>query len=168
MKALVTYGSKMGGTAGLADMVAEALRERGVATHVEPAGTVGPPDGYDAVIVGGALYAGRWHRDARRFVKRHARDLQTRPVWLFSSGPLGDAQQKPDIPPVRQVARLATRIEARGHKTLGGRLPADPPGFMAGAMAKRMAGDWRDRDEVDRWVATIVAELAATDRTVRG
>ena len=48
------------------------------------------------------------------------------------------------------------------HTTFGGRPPADPPGFMARAMARNLAGDWRDREAVDRWVATIVAELSTT------
>ena len=42
------------------------------------------------MIVGGALYAFRWHKDARRFVKRHADELAGRPTYFFSSGPLDD------------------------------------------------------------------------------
>lgn len=95
-------------------------------------------DGYDAVFIGGALYAGRWHRDARRFVKRHPGALRERPVWLFSSGPL-DGSAIEAIPPVPQVQELPTRIGARGHVTLGGRLPADAKGFPASAMAKTHA-----------------------------
>lgn len=150
----------MGGTAGLADMVGEELRRRGITADVVPATGVRTLTGYDAVIVGGALYAGRWHGDARRFVTRHARDLRIRPVWLFSSGPLGDDGQKPGIPPVRGVAKLLRRIGACGHETFGGRLSPDARGFMARAMAKTLAGDWRDEEHVDRWVAGIVAELA--------
>jgi hypothetical protein len=93
--------------------------------------------------VGGALYNNRWHRDAQRFVRRHSRELGALPVWLFSSGPLGDAEQQSDIPPVRGVARLMHRIGARGHETFGGRLLPDPPGFLAPAMVKTWAGDWR-------------------------
>jgi menaquinone-dependent protoporphyrinogen oxidase len=114
------------------------------------------------VIVGGALYNNRWHRDAQRFVRRHSRELGALPVWLFSSGPLGDAEQQSDIPPVRGVARLMHRIGARGHETFGGRLLPDPPGFLAPAMVKTWAGDWRDHDQVERWVAEITTELEAT------
>jgi menaquinone-dependent protoporphyrinogen oxidase len=164
MRTLVAYGSKMGGTAGLAEMVGEALGRHGIEATVLPAAAVDTLEGYDAVIVGGALYAARWHRHARRFVKRHRRDLSTRPVWLFSSGPIGDDAQKDDIPPVRGVAKLMRTVSARGHATFGGRLTTDPPGAMARAMAKTMAGDWRDPAPVDRWVASIAAELRDTAR----
>jgi menaquinone-dependent protoporphyrinogen oxidase len=160
----------MGGTAGLADMVGEGLARRGVEADVRPATEVRSLDGYDAVIVGGALYAGRWHRDARRFVKRQHRALRARPVWLFSSGPLGDDGQKPDIPPVRGVRRLMADLCARGHATFGGRLPHDPPTVMARAMVKSWEGDWRDPDQVDRWAAGIADELhaAASGAAARG
>jgi menaquinone-dependent protoporphyrinogen oxidase len=152
----------MGGTAGLADMVGAALRRHGVDVDIHPAAAVPSVAGCDVVIVGGALYNGRWHRDARRFVTRHRRELRSRPVWLFSSGPLGDAEQRPDIPPVRGVAKLMDRVGARGHETFGGRLAPDAPGFFAQAMVKTWAGDWRDPEQVERWVAGIVTELQTT------
>ena len=86
MRVLVTYGSRMGGTAGIAELVGGALRDAGLEADVRPAPEVSGLDPYGAVVVGGALYTGRWHRDARRFVKRHTAALQERPVWLFSSG----------------------------------------------------------------------------------
>lgn len=162
MRALVTYGSQRGGTAGLAGMVATALRDRGLTVDLAPAAEVGPLAAYDLVVVGGALYAGRWHRDARRFVRRHRAELRRRPVWLFSSGPLGDDHQAPDIPPVWGVKALARRIGARGHVTFGGALAADARGPMAHAMAARLAGDWRDPAAVDRWAAEIVDALVAS------
>jgi menaquinone-dependent protoporphyrinogen oxidase len=161
MRVLVAYGSKMGGTAGLAEMVGAALRRHGVAADVRPAAAVGAVAGYDAVIVGGALYTNRWHGDARRFVKRYRRELQAVPAWLFSSGPLGDAEQRPDIPPVGSVAKLMRLVGARGHRTFGGRLAPDAPGFFARAMAKSWAGDWRDPAQVEQWVAEIVTDLRA-------
>ena len=88
MLILVTYASKRGGTKGLADMVGNGLRAEGFTVEVAPAGTLWRVDQYDAVVVGGALYAGRWHNDARRFVKQYAHDLAERPTYLFSSGPL--------------------------------------------------------------------------------
>jgi menaquinone-dependent protoporphyrinogen oxidase len=123
-RVLVAYGSKLGGTAGLAETVGDGLRRRGLTAEVRPAATVDSLEGYDAVIVGGALYAGRWHRDARRFVKRHARELRARPVWMFSSGPLGDDGQKPDVD--RWSRAIANELRAGGHPQ--GEPPVDASG----------------------------------------
>jgi len=162
MKVLVAYGSKRGGTEGLATMVADALDARGVETDVRPARTAGPVEGYDAVIVGGALYAGRWHRDARRFVRRNRAQLARLPVWLFSSGPLDASASRVVIEPVTQVRTAMDSVGARGHVTFGGRLRTDATGFPAAAMARAHAGDWRDPWHVARWVAVVVEELEHT------
>ena len=160
MSILVTYGTKMQGTAGLAEMVAEALRADGHDVDVLEARRVGGLDGYEAVIVGGALYAFRWHRDARRFVRHHASELRERPTYFFSSGPLDDSASTGEIPPVKGVRSLMDLVQARGHVTFGGRLEADAKGFPAKAMAKDHAGDWRDADRVRVWADAISGELA--------
>ena len=159
MLVLVTYGSKLGGTRGLAEMVVDALRDEGVEAEPRPAAEVRDLAPYDAVVVGGALYAFRWHRDARRFVKRHTAALRRLPTYFFSSGPLDDSAPTTEIPPVRGVQRLMRRVGARGHVTFGGRMPADATGVPAQSMAKTNAGDWRDPDHVRTWVTSIVPDL---------
>jgi len=159
MRVLVTYGSKRGGTEGIALTLGQALSEAGLEADVRPAGAVRTLSGEDAVIVGGALYAMRWHKDARRFVKRYRSDLRTVPVWLFSSGPLDDSATKGDIPPVRRVRELMDLIDARGHATFGGRLAPDAKGFPASAMAKKSAGDWRDDAQIRAWARGIADQL---------
>ena len=126
---------------------------------MSPAREVRSVDGFDAVVVAGALYAFRWHRDARHFAKRFAPALRQRAVWLVSSGPLDDSATTKEIPPVKQVARAMAATGARGHLTVGGRLEPDAKGFPASAMAKKSAGDWRDRDQVHQWVASVVDDL---------
>jgi menaquinone-dependent protoporphyrinogen oxidase len=162
MKVLVTYGSKRQGTAGIGDVLAAELRSRGVEADLAAADDVRGLDGYDAVVVGGALYAARWHRDARRFVKRNTKALRDRPVFFFSSGPLDESASEKDIPPTGQVRRLMERVGAREHRTFGGRLLSDAEGFAAAAMAKDKAGDWRDEDDERQWadhLADVLAKL---------
>jgi menaquinone-dependent protoporphyrinogen oxidase len=159
MRVLVAYGSTRGGTQGLAHMVADGLRETGCTVDVVPAGAVHRIHGYDAVVVGGALYAFRWHRAARRFVRRHAAELRKLPVYFFSSGPLDDSAAKGEIPPVKGVAALMDRIGARGHVTFGGQLSQYARGFPASAMAKKVAGDWRDPVNVRAWAHSVAAQL---------
>jgi menaquinone-dependent protoporphyrinogen oxidase len=159
MRILVTYGSTRGGTQGLAEMVAEDLRAEGFDVDLLPPRQVQRLDGYDAVIVGGALYAFRWHKASRRFVKRHAAEIRQRPAYFFSSGPLDDSASRTDIPPVKGVKALMEKTGVREHVTFGGRLRPDAKGFPASAMAKKRAGDWRDADHVQRWTRTITSQL---------
>jgi menaquinone-dependent protoporphyrinogen oxidase len=156
MRVLVVYGSKRGGTAGLAGMIGDALIADGLTVDVRPAWGTGSPVGYDAVIVAGSLYAKRWHRDARRFARRHANVLRGLPVWLVASGPLDDTAREANLPPVRHVTKVMDSIGARGQVTFGGRLEPDAKGFPASAMAKKMSGDWRDPRQVHEF-ATLVA-----------
>jgi menaquinone-dependent protoporphyrinogen oxidase len=160
MRVLVTYGSTRGGTRELAEMMGTDLREEGLTADVLPPKQVRHLDGYDAVIVGGALYASRWHRQSRRFVRRHARELRQHPAYFFSSGPLDDSASGTAIPPVKGVQALMQRVNARDHLTFGGRLAPDAKGFPASAMAKTRAGDWRDAAQVRTWAHAIATQLS--------
>jgi len=134
MRFLVVYGSARGGTEGLANMVAQSIRDQGFTAEVRPGDQAGQVAGYDAVIVGGALYAGRWHKVARHFVRRHAAELRQVPVYFFSSGPLDDSASRTDIPPVAGVKALMTLVGSHDHVTFGGRLAPDAKGFPARQM----------------------------------
>lgn len=160
MHVLVTYGSKRGGTAEIAAILGDALSSEGFEVDVRPAARSLDPAPYDAVVVGGALYAGRWHRAARRFVRRHGRGLHHRPVWFFSSGPLDDSAAEREIPATRQVTGLMAIADAREHRTFGGRLADDAKGFPAPAMVRNgKAGDWRDTARIQAWAKDIAATL---------
>ncbi len=161
MTILVTYGSERGGTAGLANMVADGLRAEGFVVTVSPASLAEAPDAYEAVVVGGAVYAMRWHADSRRYVRRHATALRRCPTYLFSSGPLDDSATKKEIPPVKGVVHLMEVTGARRHATFGGRLLPESRGLIAHQMAKKLSGDWRDTNQVREWTAKIAADLRA-------
>jgi menaquinone-dependent protoporphyrinogen oxidase len=166
MNALVVYGSKRGGTAGIAEMIGAELEKHGWTVEVRAAGDRGPVDTPDMVIIGGAIYTNHWHPDAREFVRRHEPVLKVTPVWLFSSGPLDDSARQGDLAPVPQVQNIARRIEARGHMTFGGRLAPDAKGFVAHSMAKRYGGDYRDPEHVAEWVRMILREFVPVEAVV--
>lgn len=117
---LVAYGTTNGSTARIAETIAEVLRKEGMPAEAVPARSVTDVSSYDAVVVGGGLYAGRWHKDARRFVRRHGRELAERPLWLFSSGPLDASASERNIPPVPGVKRAMVRLDVTEHVTFGG------------------------------------------------
>ncbi|MFF3886005.1 flavodoxin domain-containing protein [Streptomyces sp. NPDC001914] len=157
---LVTYGTTNGSTAEIAEAVADILRKDGLTVESCPAGSVRSVAPYDAVVVGGGLYAGRWHKDARRFVRRHRDALARRPVWFFSSGPLGDAVAEGDIPPVRGVQRTMNRLDVREHVTFGGCLKEGAKGRMAGMILRSgKGGDFRDFGAIEAWAQGIADAL---------
>jgi menaquinone-dependent protoporphyrinogen oxidase len=157
---LVAYGSSRGGTAEIGQWVGDTLRDAGLRVEVRSAREVRDVDAYDVVILGGALYAGRWHKDARRFVRRHARGLRARRVWLFASGPLDRSAERDGrtLEPAALV-RAAGKSEAHGHVVFGGRLSPDAKGFPASAMAKNASGDYRNEARVRAWAAGIAADI---------
>lgn len=159
MRILITWGSKRGGTAGIAEILGEALRGRGFEVVLLPAGEVEDLEEFDAAIVGGALYANRWHRDARRFIRRHVMQLRRIPVWFFSSGPLDDSADSGEIAPTGQVGVLMERVGALGHVTFGGRLEPDAKGFVARSMARTHSGDWRNPERVRGWADELARKL---------
>lgn len=159
MRVLVTWGSKRGGTEGLARMLGEALRHDGLDVDILPPDEAARAVSFDAAIVGGALYANRWHQDARRFVRRQEKRLRRVPVWFFSSGPLDDSADRETIPPTTQVKVLMERVGAQDHVTFGGRLAPDAHGFPASAMAKTNGGDWRNAERIRAWASEIAREL---------
>jgi menaquinone-dependent protoporphyrinogen oxidase len=163
---LVAYGSKYGSTAEIAERIGEVLTKEGLTVDVRSAADVADLGRYDAVVLGAGLYAGRWHRDARRFARRHRAALARRAVWLFSSGPLDSSASERDIPPAPGVRRLADRIAARGHVTFGGRLEGDVKGRMARMIVNSgKGGDFRDFGRIAAWATMVAGELADGTRT---
>jgi menaquinone-dependent protoporphyrinogen oxidase len=135
---LVAYGTKHGSTREVACAVSETLAEHGLDVDTLPAERVADVARYDGVVVGGALYTGRWHPDAVRFLERHRTALAAMPVAVFGMGPRTmdehDADESrgqllkaltrvPDIEPV-EVAVFGGVIDPRSLRFPFNRLPA--------------------------------------------
>jgi menaquinone-dependent protoporphyrinogen oxidase len=130
-KVLVAYASKRGSTAEIAEAVATALRGPGHEVDCVEAGTVAELDGYDAVVLGSAVYMRRWRGDARHVLRKHRDALAQLPLWIFSSGPTCDpARDNPDWTEPRRTIEKAERLGARDHVVFGGSMPAEPHGAI--------------------------------------
>jgi menaquinone-dependent protoporphyrinogen oxidase len=162
MGVLVTAATKYGATTEIAQAIAEVLGERGLEPTVLPPEQVKGVDVYDAVVVGSAVYAGHWLKPARELIERHAAGLAGRPVWLFSSGPVGDPP-KPEEDPV-DVADLLAATGARDHRVFAGKLVRKQLSFPERAIVTALrvpVGDFRDWTEIHQWAAQIADALGA-------
>jgi menaquinone-dependent protoporphyrinogen oxidase len=160
MRILVTVASKHGATGQIGEIVAGVLRDAGHEVDSLIPEAARNVSSYDAVVLGSAVYAGRWLEPARTFVERHAAELATREVWIFSSGPLGD----PPMPAGESLdaVEVAARAGARGHRTFAGRLDRSQLGFMertATRALKAPEGDFRDFEAIRTWADEIAAAL---------
>jgi menaquinone-dependent protoporphyrinogen oxidase len=160
MKVLVTAATRYGATGEIARAIAEVLRGHGLDPTVVAPEQVDTVDGYDAVVLGSAVYAGQWLQPARELVGRCAGGLADRPVWLFSSGPVGDPP-KPEEDPV-DVAEILAATKARGHRVFAGKLDRSQLRFPDKAIVAALRvpeGDFRDWAEITSWAAGIARAL---------
>jgi menaquinone-dependent protoporphyrinogen oxidase len=162
MKVLVTAASKYGSTGEIAAAIGEVLTERGLDAVVLPPEEVRSVGDFDAVVLGSAVYAGHWMKAARELVDRSGEALASRPVWLFSSGPVGDPP-KPQEDAV-DVAGIVESTGAREHHLFVGKIEKKQLSFgdKAIAVAFRVTdGDFRDWTDIRAWAAGIADALAA-------
>lgn len=158
-RVLVAYATKLGSTAEIAESIAGTLRAAGLDATARSVRDIEDISTYDAVILGSALYAAHWQRDANRFVTRNLAALRDRPVWLFSSGPLDRRLAAADLPISPQAAEVTAPLAPRGHRTFGGRLEADAPGVDPQVLATHPIGDFRDWSAITTWAAGIALDL---------
>jgi menaquinone-dependent protoporphyrinogen oxidase len=168
-RVLIAYGSKHGATAEIADAVGHVLRERGLAVDLAPAAKAPQPGAFDAVVIGSAVYAGMWRGEVVDYVRRHRLALGTRPLWLFSSGPVDRSADEGELPMPPAIAKLAPELHPRGHIWFGGRFLGTEGGLIESFMAlnRDLRGDYRDFERVRAWAADIADALATPhgDRT---
>jgi menaquinone-dependent protoporphyrinogen oxidase len=162
MNVLVTVASKRGATMEIAERIGEVLSAAGLGATVEPVEAVGDVDRYDAVVLGSVVRIGHWIEPARRFVRDQGAALATRPVWLFSSGPIGDPPRPAGDP--MEIGELMATLHARDHRVFAGKLEKEGLGIAERAIVaavKAEEGDFRPWAEIDAWAAGIAAELRA-------
>jgi menaquinone-dependent protoporphyrinogen oxidase len=160
LKVLVSAASKHGGTAGIAEAVARRLTDAGHEVAVLEPNDVEHVERYDAFVLGSGVYAGHWLAQGKDLVHEVGRHAEGRPVWLFSSGPLG-VPAVPDHEAV-DVRHLIDSVAARDHRLFSGRLDMSVLGFAERAIARAVRapeGDFRDWPAIDAWADEIAAQL---------
>jgi menaquinone-dependent protoporphyrinogen oxidase len=162
---LVAVAGRHGATAGIAEEIASVLRRElpGAQVEVRDAADPGDLTRFDAVLVGSAIYMGRWLPAARHLIESHRAQLAAVPLWMFSSGPLGDPPRPLDD--LTEVTALGAGVAARGHQVFSGRLdPADLRWTerLAVRAVQSPTGDFRDHDAIRAWALEVAADLDGT------
>jgi menaquinone-dependent protoporphyrinogen oxidase len=175
MTVLVAYASRHGATQGIAERISETLRGAGLEVDLRAASRVGSVAEYDACVIGGAAYMLHWLKDTTELVRRNRTLLAEKPVWLFSSGPIGreplDAkgrdQKEAAIP--KEMPELGAAIHARDQRVFFGAYDPDlPPIGIVEKLASHLPagprnamprGDFRDWPEIEAWAVGIARDL---------
>lgn len=160
MKVLVSAASKHGATAEIAEAIGRRLMAAGHEVTVLEPNEVTHVERFDAFVLGSGVYAGHWLAQGKDLVHQVARQAEHRPVWLFSSGPLGSPAQ-PDHDAV-DVRHLVEEVRARGHELFSGKLDKSVLGFAERAIVAAVRapdGDFRNWEAIDAWAGDIAGQL---------
>lgn len=154
---LVAYATKHGSTREVAEAVAETLQEHGLAVETLPAARVVDVSPYAGVVVGGALYLGRWHPDAVEFLEQHRHALATLPLAVFGMGPRTMEEHDVEESRSQLVKALAKvpEVDPSAVAVLGGVID---PHVLRFPLNRLPASDARDWDAIRSW-ATDVAGI---------
>jgi menaquinone-dependent protoporphyrinogen oxidase len=172
MSILVVYASKHGATGEIAEWIAEGLRAAGQSVDTRPVQEAGDLADYEGFVIGSAAYSTHWLKDAVAFVSSNRDLLAQRPVWLFSSGPLGtgatDANAMDPTAPFepKEIGGFQVAIHPRDHRVFFGALDPGRLTLAEWSCLKRPAtrvilpeGDFRDWAQIQQWAEGIAQEL---------
>jgi len=161
MHILIVVGSRHASTYEIGEAIGRELHAAGHTVEVRNVEANPPIADYDAVVVGSAVYMGSWLPEARTFVERTQEQLVRKPVWLFSSGPLGDDPQP--SAGLNELEALLIASGAREHQFFFGKLDKNVLGLAERFMVKVVKapeGDFRDWERIIAWARKISAALA--------
>jgi menaquinone-dependent protoporphyrinogen oxidase len=161
---LVSYATSYGSTQEVAETIAEALRECGLAVDIQPARKVRTLEGYNAVVLGAPLLMFRWHKDARRFLSRHRKALTERPVAVFALGPTHEPHDEQEWQDSRaQLDRALAKypwFAPVAIELFGGKYDPEALRFPIKMFAgDEPASDLRDWAAIRAWAETLPAKL---------
>ncbi|MCS4484956.1 flavodoxin domain-containing protein [Gleimia sp. 6138-11-ORH1] len=160
MKFLVTYATRHGSTAEVAQTIADELTSHGLDVELREVSTVDSIAEYDALIIGSAVYTTQWVGEMRNFIKQFETSLIEKPVWAFSVG-LSGVPKSSANDPVR-VGPVLLRLKCEDHRTFAGALKPKELSWRERSQARlggAIEGDFRDWEEIRQWARSIAKEI---------
>ncbi len=163
---LIAYATKYGATAEIAAKIGDTLKQAGLSVEVLPADQVKDIAAYSAIVLGSAVYAGMWRKEAIDFLAVNEAQLTDRAVWFFSSGPTGEGDASQIMkgwrfPEAQQP--IADRVQPRDiaffHGFINLKKLSLPEKLIVKGI-KAPTGDFRNWDVIAAWATGIAEALA--------
>jgi menaquinone-dependent protoporphyrinogen oxidase len=165
VRILVTYASKSGTAAEIAEVIAGELEGEFTRVELRPLAEVQDLHLYDAAVIGSAIRRSKWLPAAVEFVELHQHELRQIPVALFTVC-LTMMEDTPDNrllveEYMRPVLKLLQPV------TIGlfaGRMDPARLGLAERLIVQTMQppqGDFRDWDAIRLWAADLQPALLA-------
>jgi menaquinone-dependent protoporphyrinogen oxidase len=167
-KVLVTYASRAGSTAGVADAIGKTLVKNGASVEVKPMREVNDLGQYHAVVAGSAIRGQKWLPEAMEFLSVHQAEISHKPfvsfmVCITLAMKNGD-QYREGLKSWMAPIRSAGRSFSEGY--FAGALDLDKLSGMdkikmgtAASLGIFPKGDFRDWKAIEAWADSINSKL---------
>ena len=157
-RVLITYASKYGSTGGVADAIGKELCGKGLAADVALIGNAGDLGLYQGVVVGSAIYMGKWMPEATDFVKKNRDILRRIPVAYFLvciglSQPT-EKNRAEALSYMEPIMKAVPEIRPLGVGTFAGALDYNKLSWLNKRILKAKGapeGDFRDWNSIRTW-----------------
>jgi menaquinone-dependent protoporphyrinogen oxidase len=156
---LVTYASKAGSTAEVAEAIARTLSGKGLAVEVKQIEHVKNLDGYKTVVVGTCIRMGRWLPEAVKFVEKNQGVLKTLPTAFFQvSAGMREMTQAAKEEALGYSQPVRDLLEPVSMGLFAGKMDFSKLSLLDRTISKMVGsveGDWRDWEAIRSWAEAI-------------
>lgn len=169
-KILVTYASRTGSTAGVAEAIGKALAESGAEVEVRPMQEVSDLTPYGAVVAGSAIQGAHWLPEAMQFVQTHRAALAQKPFAAFlvcMTMTMKNESYREGV--VKWMAPVRALVKPVSEGFFAGALDLDKVPSLRKRLMFRVSiatgvwseGDHRDWDAIRAWASALTEKLQA-------